>query len=219
MELRTDSKNYGESKVFLRVPENCPPANYELILNNSLGLAAIPITVTSKQNNSAPVTNDDDFTIEYGASSYNLDIFAANGHGRDRDIDSDEVSVTFAYNGLGKLRYNSKTMGVTYSLPSKLPPIQGAFTDSFIYTVSDGQASSSATVTVTLNPIVVTSVRTWSKNIIGILSPASKIIITGKHFGLTTPDVGIVYNDASGQKIQKLKVVSQPHFANYAGRE
>jgi hypothetical protein len=136
------------------------------------------------------------------------------------DGESDSVTITFNNASLpsgAKVRYNSKLMNITYTLP-KTVNASSTFTDTFTYTLSDGTANSTGTVTVTVNPITVASVTAWNGNALGTVCPSSRIILNGTHFGIQAPNVGLVYTDNGVQKVQKLKIISQPQYTDYSGK-
>jgi hypothetical protein len=203
----------GESEVYVELPQNCQAGNYEIVLNNKVGVALTPITVLGRGANAGPVANDDTFELEYGASSYNLDVLV-----NDTDNESDAPSVTLFNSSLpsgAKVRYNSKLMNITYTLP-KTVDASSTFTDTFTYNLSDGTGQSSATVTVTVNPITVTSVTTWSGTSLGTVFPTSRIVLNGSHFGIQAPTIGLTKGNGV---VIKAKVVSQPQYTDYSGRE
>jgi hypothetical protein len=202
----------GKSEVYIELPQNCQAGNYEVVLNNKVGVALTPITVLGWGSNARPVANDDTFELEYGASSYNLDILV-----NDTDNESDAPNVTLFNSSLpsgAKVRYNSKLMNITYTLP-KTVDASSTFTDTFTYNLSDGTGQDSATVTVTVNPITVTSATTWSGTSLGTVFPTSRIVLNGTHFGIKSPTIGLTKGNGV---VIKAKVVSQPQYTDYSGR-
>ncbi|MEM7478096.1 MAG: Ig-like domain-containing protein [Planctomycetota bacterium] len=102
--------------------------------------ATVAVTVTPVNDN--PVANDDSATTDQDVA---VDI---NVLGNDSDVDGDSLTVASVANGSNGTVNNNGDGTVTYT------PAPGFFgADSFTYTVSDGSASDTATVNVTVEEV------------------------------------------------------------------
>lgn len=196
-----------------------PPGNYDLVLDNKIGLATYTPITTAIANGGDPTATADAVTLIYGDSSYYIDVLA-----NDTDADSDKMIIipeedkTSALGGRlavskGKIRY-TPPRGV---LPA-------AFPDTFTYTLDDGNGGVSATpatVTVTMNAITLDPIKHWDGTALGArtVQPGSRIIICGTDFGVRAPTVTLAYIDSKGRnKDLRLKIVSKAQYADYRGR-
>ncbi|MEC8554359.1 MAG: Ig-like domain-containing protein [Planctomycetota bacterium] len=108
--------------------------------NNNTATATVNVTINAVNDN--PVANNDSvFTNENAAVSINV-------LSNDTDVDGDSLFVSALTNGSNGSVSNNNNGTVTYT------PNNGFFgTDTFTYTVSDGVATDTATVTVTVNEV------------------------------------------------------------------
>ena len=154
--------------------------------------ATVEVTVTPV--NDAPVTVDDTATVAEGSS---IDITASTLLANDSDPEDDTISITAvgsAVNGAVTLSEDKAT--VTYTHDSS-ETTSGSFT----YTVSDGSATDTATVGVTVTPV---------NDAPGAPTLTDQTAIAGQPFTYTVPEVidpegdTLTYNAALGQALNPL---------------
>ena len=118
--------------------------------------ATVIITLTGE--NDPPTAVDDDFTHTEGLPPLVGNVFADNGNGTDFDIDGDAFSVTNTgtlLTTLGGLVTLSASGGMSFSNNGVFNSLGDGETiaDTFIYTISDGVFTDSATVTVVVTGV------------------------------------------------------------------
>ena len=154
--------------------------------------ATVEVTVTPV--NDAPVTVDDTATVDEGGT---IDITASTLLANDSDAEDDTLSITAvgsAVNGTVTLSEDKAT--VTYAHDGS-ETTSGSFT----YTVSDGGASDTATVKVTVTPV---------NDAPGTPTLTNQTAITGQPFIYQVPKVidpegdALTYNAALGQAMNPL---------------
>ena len=229
MDLYETSTSYARSKIRVEMPKwwsNWTAGTYSLILSNKIGITTGNIATTASETvtNTAPVANNDALTLIAGSSYYYIDVFADNGSGVDEDADSDTMTVTYADKGKlasgGKITYDKNKFKIKYVAP-RAYDASTIYTDVFNYTLSDNIATTTSTgaVTITINPITLTSVTKWNGAALGNVQEKSQIILNGTDFGIKTPSVYLIYTDSkSNKKTKKLKVVSKAQYADYNGK-
>ena len=108
--------------------------------NDYLGNYGSAATCINVSNNTPPVANNDTIQVASGSST-TLNVLT-----NDTDADSDTLNITtFTQGQSGKVTQKGNALIYTHNG-------KGA-TDSFTYTVSDGQATATATVTVNVNTV------------------------------------------------------------------
>ncbi len=117
------------------------------------GVDTATVTLTIIPQNDDPVAVDDTLTVDEGTTATELDGGVTSVLANDTDVDSATLTVESATNGT----YGTVTMNpdgtFTYAHDGT-EPIGAAATDSFTYTVIDGDGGSAiGTVTVTINPV------------------------------------------------------------------
>lgn len=107
--------------------------------------ATVTVTVNAVATNHTPVATNDTATVNENSSETFINVL-----GNDSDVDGDPLTVTSvgATNHGGTVAIRNNGGGVGYT------PANGfTGTETFSYTISDGQAIASATVTVTVNAV------------------------------------------------------------------
>lgn len=189
------------------------PDNYDLVLDNRIGLATFSISTTDVQADpgTAPIANDDTQALQTGDSSYYIDVMV-----NDQDADSNAVSI-IPQDALTNLkgRVSASRGKIRYTPPRGVLP--GAFPDTFTYSLNDGHGgvSGNGKVTVDMNAITLDPVKNWNGEVLRTIQPGSHVIITGKNFGIKVPRVSMAVENA--RRI-KLKVVSKAQYSNYKGQ-
>lgn len=109
--------------------------------NGGTDSATVTVTVTAPNANTAPVANDDNFTIVQDSAATSFTVL-----GNDTDADSDTLSIT----GVSNIS-NGGTATVNGTNISYQPAAGFSGTETFTYDISDGNGGTdSATVTVTV---------------------------------------------------------------------
>jgi VCBS repeat-containing protein len=210
---------YSELKVAmpLKWPKGFTPGDYTVILDNKLALAVYKITITDVSTGPT-VANDDQVTLIPGNTSYIINILK-----NDTDANADRAKIILK-NYLSDLGCRlSLVKGKVLYTPLK--DIQsGSFPDSFTYALDDshGNISGDANVTINMHSITLDPPKHWNGTALTgggfMVQPGSRIILSGKNFGIKAPFVNLHYIDSSGTPGKlKLKVVSQPPFRDYRG--
>lgn len=216
MDLSSDT---GYSEITVQMPKawwtGWASGNYDLVLNNNLGLSiiSIPTTDSGTDPNNPPVATNYTDTLQTGTSAYYIDVTS-----NDDEPEGDPVTINLP-NNLSTLngRISVAQGKVKYIPPQGVLP--AAFPDTFTYSLSDGQGGTSgiATVTINMNAITLDPIKHWDGDALGTrtVQPGSKIILSGQNFGIQAPKVTIAVENG---KILKLKVVSKAQYENYKGR-
>ena len=109
--------------------------------NGGTDSATVTVTVTAAPTNTAPVANDDSFTIDQDSAATSFTVL-----GNDTDADNDTLSIT----GVSNIS-NGGTATVNGTNISYQPAAGFSGTETFTYAISDGNGGTdSATVTVTV---------------------------------------------------------------------
>lgn len=230
MDVDETSGSYGESAVYVELPKKWwkgwTAGNYDLVIDNKLGVDTYTITTVASGTNTPPVANDDTYDLQVGPSSYSLDVLE-----NDEDAEADTVSIILADNRTTTLggRVSVSKGVVKYSPPrGKTAPIN----DSFTYTLEDGHGgtSGSATVSVNFEAMAITSIEKWDGKNITSVQEGSIVVIKGQNFGVKAPLVTITYtvtdrNDAisyvgepEDEVLLKLKVQKTQLYEDYKGK-
>jgi subtilisin-like proprotein convertase family protein/Ca2+-binding RTX toxin-like protein len=121
------------------------------------GTATATVTITVTPVNDAPVAGNDGFSTDQGIP---LHLTPAQLLANDNDVDGDALSVTaWTQPGNGSLSWSDADGRWTYT-----PNAGFHGTDSFSYTVSDGELTANATVTITVRQASGTLVYTQTPN-------------------------------------------------------
>ena len=105
--------------------------------------------------NTAPIANDDAFTVDESSVDNVIDVKADNGNGADVDPDGDPISIvavgTPSLGGSVTINNNGTAVDTTDDFLQYTPSPGVVGTETFTYTISDGVLTSEATVTVTID--------------------------------------------------------------------
>jgi Big-like domain-containing protein/List-Bact-rpt repeat protein len=184
--------------------------SYTLVLNNRTGVDTFTIPTEASDINTAPQPAADTVTLYPGTywSRYYLDVLA-----NDQDVDADPVKIKLTEktsNQGGKLFVFAGKVRYTLPRAAVLP-----FTDSFSYSLDDGNEGVSGTATVNINipAVTIDSLETLSGAALTSVQPGSVLVIKGQNFGIKAPTVTLAVEN---EKVIKLKVVSAPGYADYS---
>lgn len=225
MDVDETSASYGESAAYVELPKKWwngwTAGNYDIVVDNKIGIDTFSITTLDSSSNTAPVANDDNYNLQVGTSSYYLDVTE-----NDEDAESDSVTIILddKQTALGGKVSVSKGQ-IRYSPPKdETAPIN----DSFTYQLDDGHGGISGTASVSVNfeAISITSVEGWDENALNSVQEESIIVLKGQNFGLKAPTVTISYSsDRSYSETEtesfnlNLKVQKNPQYEDYRGKE
>ena len=110
-----------------------------------VGLAFVDITIEAG-GNQEPVARDDMFGVQAG-NALSGNVLADNGNGADEDPDQDSLSVAIT-----ELPQHGEFTLETDGAFTYTPELTFSGTDQFVYSLSDGQAMQTATVTINVEP-------------------------------------------------------------------
>ena len=128
---------------------------FQYQVSDGISTSVGTVSVTLSGINDPPLAEDDDFDTD-AASSITGNVLEDNGHGADVDVDStlqvttagqltSSLGATVALNANGNFTYNPLSSAILQALTGSEQRV-----DSFPYTIGDGSATSTATVSITV---------------------------------------------------------------------
>ena len=125
--------------------------------------ATATVTVTVTNVNDAPIAMDDLVFVDEFTTDNQLNLLADNGSGADKPGPDNEAADDLRIIGLGPSNLQTittpfGTVSISAGGKSVLytpdPEVEGLEIDTFVYTLSDGTLTDTATVTVNIEPVV-----------------------------------------------------------------
>ena len=213
--MQGDSLNpdYGNSELWLEMPKklwkNWEPGNYNIILNNKIGITTASVNIQPVSINSEPSAFNDEFLLQAGDKKYLLNVLS-----NDSDSDSDRISIVlFDHSSLQGAKLAITKDKLTYTLPDD---ISLPFRDAFSYNLMDANTPFTATanVLVVIDTPKIDIVSTWDgTNVEDVdLHSDSTLLIHGKNWGINPK---IILEGPDGDIEIK---PDAPQFCDYNGR-